>query len=323
MKQNKLFLTLVGAALLGGCASSDTGFYKHAPSIQPLDVPPDLTAPDIKDDFAIPQIASLLVQEPVLAGGGKVRLVRDGQLRWLEIEAEPDLVWQQVRDFFIDADVDLDWETRSLGILETKWVDHYETKYARDKFRVRVEPGRKKGITELYLSHRGQFESYADGEMAPVWEGRQNDPELEVEVLGLMLSFMGLSKEQREQLVEQAKQEKVAITLDVDAEVPFITIEQPADRGWKLAIRAADRLGYIVEERDEAAGKLVIRLGKVGVDEGFAPGHTLLGLGRDVYHLRVKASGDETRIEVLTSSGGRDNSKAARDFLARMYEKLQ
>ncbi|MDH5301639.1 MAG: outer membrane protein assembly factor BamC [Gammaproteobacteria bacterium] len=323
MKSAKIILTLVGVAVLAGCASSDPGFYKHAPSVKPLEMPPDLTDPDIKDDFDIPVIGAMLAREPVLAKGGSVRLQRDGQLRWLEVEADTDAVWQMTRDFFAQANVDLDWETRSLGILETKWVKHYDTRFARDKFRIRVEPGSKPGVTLLYLTHRGQFESFGDVSMAPVWVGRPNDPELEIEVLGQMLVFMGLSKERSDELAGQVKKEKIITKLDVDAEIPSITIQQPADRAWKLAVRAADRLGYIVEERNEAAGKLVIRLGKVGVDEGFTPGHTLLGLGREVYHLHVSSSGSETQIEVLTASGGRDNSKAARDFLGRMFEKLQ
>jgi outer membrane protein assembly factor BamC len=323
MKLKQTLLSLAGLTLLGACASSDTGFYKHAPSIKPLDVPPDLTAPEIKDDFNIPQIGVLLSDEPLLIGGGKVSLKKDGRLRWLEIEADRELVWQKVRDFFVENEVELDWENLGLGLMETEWVSHYETAFARDKFRIRLEPGQRDGVSELYISHRGQHETMMGGEIVPTWWDRDSDDELEIEVLGQLLAFMGLSPEQRKLIKEQAKPEKVGVVLDIDSDRPHVTIEQGYARAWKLAIRGADRLGYIVEERDEKAGKLTIRLGKVGVDEGFAAGHTMLGLGREVYSLSVIDEGGETQVVVLTASGGVDNSKAARDFLARMYEKLQ
>ena len=43
-----VFVAGISFLVLTGCASKGNDFYKHQPTLQPLDVPPDLTLPEAK-----------------------------------------------------------------------------------------------------------------------------------------------------------------------------------------------------------------------------------------------------------------------------------
>ena len=60
VKRNWIFGLVV--LMVYGCASQDTGFYKHSESFPPLEMPPDLIKASEEDAFAIPNIAASVVK---------------------------------------------------------------------------------------------------------------------------------------------------------------------------------------------------------------------------------------------------------------------
>src|SRR5258708_9226349 len=129
----------------------------QARAAQPLEVPPELSAPTMDDRYSVPDprtqttyssyakstgpatvaaaaAASTTLTMPVLPKLEGVRLERYGDQRWLVVKGEPEKVWPVVREFWIDAGYTLLRETPELGILETDWYED-RTKIPNDLVR--------------------------------------------------------------------------------------------------------------------------------------------------------------------------------------------
>ena len=317
-----LLIILLAFVFITGCSSKGTEFYKHQPSLQSLEVPPDLTLLDVNSGFEIPQIAEAETKKVQLSNGSAVTLHKDGRLRWLTIQAEPKDLWDETKEFWIAYKVDLNWESLKLGIMETKWIDSYESIYAQDRFRVRVEPGEKKGETDLYITHRGRQDGMSDGEVIEGWVTEFNDPELEVEVMGELLSYFGLSADRKTAILDDAKQKPGSATVNLKADVPNLVMSEPYNRSWRFVAQSIDRMGNIVTLRDKKAGWLDVRLSDEGATSDFIPGFALSDQDRETIRLQIKDNDKETTVTVLTDEGQPDRSELAKNFLQNLYDNL-
>jgi outer membrane protein assembly factor BamC len=231
-------LTLAAVlASLAGCSGfgnkSDEYKGAQARATQPLEVPPELTAPTMDDRYAIPdpraqttfsqynqrsntpmvQGASGPVVLPTIDG---VRLERMGDQRWLVVKGEPDKVWPLMREFWVDSGYALIREQPETGIMETDWLDDkskipqdlirrtigrvidglYSTP-RRDKFRTRLEKGAEPGTTEVFVSNRNVEEIYTSSTQdRTIWQSRPADRELEAEMLSRMMVKLGAKEAQ-------------------------------------------------------------------------------------------------------------------------------
>ncbi len=143
-------LTLLSAAVLGGCAVADglnersridyksATVAKAGPS---LEVPPDLSSPRNDERFALPGRTSettasafqrdRAVPKPVAAGPSDLlpniegaRLERAGGQRWLVLNQPPEKLWPLVREFWQEAGFVIQIERPEAGILETDWAEN-------------------------------------------------------------------------------------------------------------------------------------------------------------------------------------------------------
>jgi outer membrane protein assembly factor BamC len=148
--QKILPLTLISAAVLGGCAVADglnersridyksATVAKAGPS---LEVPPDLSSPRNDERFALPGRSSettasafqrdRAVPKPVTAGPSDLlpnvdgaRLERAGGQRWLVLNQPPEKLWPLVREFWQEAGFVIQIERPEAGILETDWAEN-------------------------------------------------------------------------------------------------------------------------------------------------------------------------------------------------------
>lgn len=313
-----VWIVAVIASSLFGCASKEPGFYRHSPTIAQLEIPPDLTKPDFQDNFEIPQVGISLTKEPLLSDGTKVKLQRDGRLRWLEISAEPVTVWGYVRDFWSSKDIPVAWQDIKLGVMETEWLRNYDTSFAKDRFRVRVEPGATKGTTNLYVIHRGIQQHIGDIEAIPVWTDRLGDPELEIEVVGQMLEFFSLEPKRKQQLLEDAKQNKVESTLKLNDVPPALVVNDAQHRVWELVRLTVERMGHRIISHDKDTGVLKIKPSKDG--DGVTPA---LFERDEEFTMRVIVAGaNETRLELQAEQGPFADAQNQRNFLIRLKENL-
>ena len=208
------FVSSAGCSAIDSLSQASRIDYKSAGKLPPLEIPPDLVTPRGNERFTIPErgqsqtlsgfqsarAADRLAAESarVLPAAEGVRMMRNGNQRWLVVDLPADRLYPMVREFWQEAGFIVGSEQPSAGILETDWaenrakipqdviratlgrlIDAVYSTGERDKFRTRlesVEPGR----TELNVTHRGLAEVYTDRDRgSTVWTPRPADPELE------------------------------------------------------------------------------------------------------------------------------------------------
>ena len=225
------FLAISAALLLvAGCSGfgKKSEEYKgaQARAAQPLEVPPELTAPTMDDRYSIPDpraqtTYSAYSQKPTPSGAPAtptvlpkfegVKLERAGDQRWLVVKGDPEKVWPVVREFWIDTGYKLLREEPQLGLIETDWHEDrtkvpqdivrrtvgrfIEGLYSyprRDKFRTRLEKGVEPGSTEIFVSNRNVEEVYSSSTQdRTMWQAQPADREMEAEMLARLMVKIG------------------------------------------------------------------------------------------------------------------------------------
>lgn len=105
--------------------------YKKSKQIDTLEVPPDLSSSRIEDTMVIPGGGSASYSEyrksgqqsnsrkrGVLPKQDDIRVERDGNKRWLIIQAPPEQVWPKLREFWLELGFLLKVENPQVGIME-------------------------------------------------------------------------------------------------------------------------------------------------------------------------------------------------------------
>lgn len=224
-----LLLSSAVVLLLSGCqlfGDKNKVDYRNTRTVPPLEVPPDLTglpaveSPGGASSAARPsEIAS--AQQPQQPSTGAVlpeypgiTLARDGQTRWLVVKAEPQALWEPVREFVLTNGMIIADENPEIGVIETdwaedrakigtggqkllaKWLGSLYSTGMRDKYRLRLERGVAPGTTEIYLSHQGMEEyipedNRASGSGGSMWRPRATDAELEAKMLQGLSAHLG------------------------------------------------------------------------------------------------------------------------------------
>ena len=152
-------------------------------------------------DAGVQQAAS----SSVLPAIKNVEVRRDGDVRWLAVDAPVAEVWQRIIDFWQDSGILMVEQDPGVGIMRTSWLENranisrdfitdtfrkvldgfYEAG-TRDQYRVRLERA-ENGGTEVYLTHYGMEEQVLKGSTGDVertvWVPRERDPGLEVGAL--------------------------------------------------------------------------------------------------------------------------------------------
>ncbi len=253
----KVVVAAAALALLGGCSSFNNILpdkkvdYKSERNGNPLEVPPDLTAPNRDNTMAVPDVSpsgtatySDYASErggprvdtgtsAVLPSQPNVKVERDDGRYWLVVKGQPSQVWAKVRQFWLENGFLLKVDDPSIGIMETNWAENRAdipqgpirrilgkvvgsaySAATRDKFRVRLEHGTVPGTTEVYLTQKGMKEDLQGNEYdntGTVWTPRPEDKELEVEMLKRLMVYLGVEQKRAQQDIARAQTEHKAV----------------------------------------------------------------------------------------------------------------
>jgi len=360
-------ITVLGlAAAMSACSvlENEKIDYKSARRGAGLDVPPDLTQLARDNRYAVPgasvSASGFQSQQAgatpsvAVAGAGDVRIERQGNQRWLSVARAPEALWTPVKDFWVESGFVLDMDQASLGIMETDWaenrakipqdfiratlgklIDSVYSSAERDRFRTRLERNASGG-TDIFVSHRGVLEVYAEGPRggvsgsSTVWTPRPSDPELEAEFLRRLMLRLGGSREQAAQQTASSSAPALASLLSVNNQ-PVVQLNEDFDRAWRRVGLALDRTGFTVEDRDRAQGTFFVRY--VEPTERKEPGF----FGRitgwfsssqptaEALKLRLvlRADGNRTLISVLNASGAPDSSANAQRIAKLIADELR
>lgn len=336
-----------------------------------LEVPPDLTAPTGDGRYVVPETSRGVATYSAYstdrelqprASSGRVltevdnmRIERSGAQRWLVVRGSADVLWQDVKDFWLELGFILNVDRPEIGVMETDWAENraripqdivrrtigrvldglYSTS-ERDKFRTRFEEGKEPGTIEVYISHRGMEEVYAGrSEDTTVWQPRQADPELEAEMLRRLMVKLGVEEQRAEAMVAQAPASDRASLMSADGSVR-LEVSESFDRAWRRVGLALDRIGFTVEDRDRSAGLYFVRYidpdldVRSGRSEGMlsrlafwrSSSATAAEQGSE-YRIRVVGNGELSQVTVLTREGGEDASETARRMLGLLERELR
>lgn len=212
----------------------------------------------------------------------QARLRRDGDSFWLEVDLEPEVVWQTLRDFWTSEGFELDIEIPEAGVIETDWrqdrsrilgiglsryldlaLERVNDTGERYKFRSRIERGERPGTTLVFISYRAVQE--VAQAIGYGFEPLPKDPTLEAEMLRrLMLRF----RLDEESIARVEDFEQSAERSDIyQLESGTLTILRGREQAWLALLQALDRSGYNLVATDKDAGSVTIRTADPNIGE--------------------------------------------------------
>lgn len=345
--------------------------YKSArPVGNTLEVPPDLTQPTRDDRYAVPDVsprgvatysayqgdreaAAVRGSDEVLAPIDNMRIERAGNQRWLVIRGNADDLWPQIREFWNELGFVLNIDQPSIGIMETDWAEDraqipqdfirrflgsiFDSLFStgmRDKFRTRLEKGQEEGTVEVFISHRGAEEVYSSSNQdSTVWQPREPDPELEVEMLRRLMVYLG-AEETRVAAELQAEPATPRATLGLPDGRMGLSLDESFDRAWRRVGLALDRVGFTVEDRDRSQGLYFVRYidpdeearNKKANQKGFFSrlfSRSKPAEAGSEYRILVEGDSATSRVTVLSREGGVESGTIARNILTLLQEQLR
>ena len=376
MKQTSAARILLVALLLCGCSieNKKVDYKSESKQVQPLEVPPDLAAPNASDRFTVPEAnaatasdynqgqqpatKAVAKQSTLLPQTGKARIERAGNQRWLVVDAPPEQVWPQVKEFWQEMGFIIVSENAETGIMETDWaenrakipqdalrnllgkvIDQAYSTPERDKFRTRLERGQQAGTTELYVSHRGMYEMYVnDANLRQtgrtVWQPRPADPELEAEMLKRMqMKFDGEKSIDtvQAQTKPTAPPPPRAVVSKEAGGAPVLVMKDDFERAWRRVGLSLDRLGFTVQDRDRARGLYYVRYLNPDLDTkkpgllsrlAFWESDGSKGKAAE-YRIVVADAKGGSEVKVLSADGAPEKSDSATRILTVLQEDLK
>ncbi len=345
---------------LGACSvlESDRIDYKSAGKAPSLEIPPDLTQLSKDTRYAIPggtvsASGFQSGQAPVTGAGtaattlGDVRIERAGNQRWLVVNRPADQLWDTVKDFWQENGFLLSLDQTNLGIMETDWAENraklpqdfirnsigklFDALYStgeRDKFRTRLERTATGG-TEIYISHRGLIEVYANSTQKDqtVWQPRPADPELETEFLRRLMVRLGVPQAQSKAAAVAAV--KTSSRMSTVNGQPVVLVDDGFERAWRRVGLSLDRTGFTVEDRDRAKGTYFVRYVEPTADKpepGFLSklfGGTPAVAAPLKYRITVQSQGESSTVAVLNTDGAPDTSANAQRIVKVLADDLK
>jgi outer membrane protein assembly factor BamC len=352
MSNTSRLLALTLLFSLAACSGGTTSRidYKEAKTLEGLDMPPDLMAPENTGDTELPTLGDATASSSgvVLPQVGGVRIARDGAERWLVFDAPAEELWPRLRGFWATLGLELQLDKPELGIMETVWAENradapsgfianmiksvFKNAYSagtQDKYRLRLERS-EGGGTELYLTHYGLKEVVVPGrdelDSGNIrWEVRPSDRELVNEVLNRLMLHLGVSEQGAAQLAAAAQQpapERARI------EGEELVISEGFARSWRRTGIALDRLGVVVEDRNRALGIYYVAQIELEPEEKKGWLGSLFAKEEkreEKPQLQVVLRGDEavTRLTLRNMDGTPRRDKLAADLLKRLQQELK
>lgn len=378
-QKNVLMVTALAAVLtLNGCASvrnmmsgDDSVDYKSVVRTDPLSIPPDMTQAASDPRFRAPESGTATfsqlqqagnvspaarastAQSAVLPTRSDMRVMRDGDLRWLSVDMPADRVFSSTADFWNESGFTLDVTDPKAGLLVTNWAENRANipdswirqligkaipgawdSGTRDKFRTRIE--RNGNRTEIYITHqhmveeaRGQAASGAAAEIR--WMIGKEDPGLNAAMLARLMVFLGEDVDGARKKMAQANADPQSprVTTAPDGDKTSLMIGESFDRAWRRVGVALDSGGFAVDDRDRSTGEYYVRY--VDVDTGvkredphfFARLFGAKNPGKaPTYRIRLTEKGTQTEVVVLDEKGVRDTSATAQRLLSVLADKI-
>ncbi len=335
-----------------------------------LEVPPDLTNPDQGNLYQVPAGSGAVrasdlsrrtsatqqaANSEVLKSVKGVRLERDGNQRWVEVQGKsPAEIWPLLKAFWQENGFDIKSEEPGIGQMETEWAENrakipqdglrrlldkvglggiYSTS-ERDKFIIRIEQG-KNGTTDVFFAHKGMKEVYADkNKDTTTWQPAANDPNLEAAFLARFMQYLGVDQQQAENALTQSVAKRSGNEL---ARIDGNTLLVSGDysRNWRRTALALDRIGLNVLGQNIERHAFLVQQAPTESEAVSTkkPGFfgRMFGKGKKVEQpatypeiiVFVEPVNGGSRIRLLNKDGSAYNGSDASTLISRLHTELR
>lgn len=317
-----------------------------------LTVPPDLSDERIGDvpESAVGQGSATLSDEErrererasrdVAPEPPGMRVRHQGAERWLEIEAGPGEVWNDLENWLAAEEIPVARKDQQRGVIETEWLPRplgpaggalLPTERApelgplAEQYLLRVEPTEDEGRTHVFAAHRRVAASGDDG-----WAPQPSERGLEAEVLRAFMLHLGA--EEASAAREAATQQESIVRLETGPDdQPRLLSQEGYLSTWQRVGLALDRAAFTVEDRDRAQGRFLVRYDPA-VDEDDGPGFfASLLFWRDreqelepgTYAILVRSPEEGTAVTVQTEDGEPASERLAERLLTVIREQMR
>jgi outer membrane protein assembly factor BamC len=279
-------------SLLAACAGQDKR-YLNTGLGDDLELPPDLSAYEVKSKFELPTAFSgddetVRDRIPVLARVESLRLRGSGNFYWLDVQEPVDNLYQLVKNFWASEGRSLVIDEAVIGVMQTEWIyteqgggtaqqqgwlqslfSGNNLSATQDQFRTRIERDETSGISRIYIVHRGTEYSHTfekgkervvagadDDDGDNDWRFRQPEPELEVEMLSRLMVYLGLQQAEVEQQLSNVKlfNPRASRHLDAEERSPFLILRDPYHIAWNRVLHQLERLNFEIESKEFKSG---------------------------------------------------------------------
>lgn len=371
--QSKIrFLALAAGAtiVLAGCSAVDDLLtqdqvdYKSTVRGDPLSLPPDLSSAQINNpQYTISGgTASALVYNeaqakaaanqglnvlPEVAG---MKVMRSGDTRWLQINADPNQVYPRLISFWNNEGFTINRDNPQAGIIETDWaenrakipgnflrralgsiVDMVSDSGERERFTTRLE--RHGNMTEIYINHQRMVETAMDRDATTFrWLPAEEDPGLNAVMLSRLMVFLGAEEERARNAVREAQvvgaapqaQQLSAIDGQTALSSPY-----GADDTWRRVGTALNSAGFTIDQSNLSDGTYVVRYLDTDTGEKRQAGNFLSRLWGDhgnitplPYTVKVTPQASGSMISVYNREGQPENTNTGARILRVIAERF-
>jgi len=315
-----------------------------APAVAPAPVPAATPSPDTT--AAPAPAAAPATSEPV----PRVKLERDGGLRWLTVQGDATRVWSQVREYFIRKEIKLTLDDPNQRVLETEWISRpvslgtgfisglfskLHSSGLQDKYRVRIEAGRVPQTAEVYVVHQLLEEVVVEGGGVQViqtkWLPRPGDPQMEAEMLNKLMAFLDAGTPDSLKAVAQAVETRGDGVQRTDKGLLLVT--EDMDAAWRRVGQVLERSGVTIEDRDRTVGIYYVQFkSSSGKEKSVSLFGWLVGdkveegkevVNSDRFQVALKSVDGGVRIRVNNVAGEPATSKSGEELTSLLQQQLR
>lgn len=356
----KLIIISLACVLLASCETTTKLKidYRSADTQAPLEVPPDLdklpsdaseTGTDTFSGYAAERAATQGRSGALLPSFNNMQIERDGDIRWLRIKANKNELWIDLKNFLGDLGLVIKTDNPATGIIETGWAENraklrdapgflgallrkFDTTGEQDKYRIRVEPDTP-GWYAVYISHQGLVEKVAssdvDNNVETTWQRRPSDPELEAEMLRLLLVYLGVEDKKASTLLASGiRKARAVMATDTQSDNGYIVVKLSYGRAQRRLEATLDRIGATVVKSENGGSLLQVSYllpKEEQINKSGFFGRLFRGGKKKphIYYVQVTDKESQTEVRLRDKRGEADTSERAGEFLKILFEGLK
>jgi outer membrane protein assembly factor BamC len=354
---------LSGCDTLNDWLAPDRVNYKSAETAPNLAVPSDLSTADISQRYAAPPAVNTLggtaartktpqgnltLGVPSAQDPYGMHVETDGDRRWLVVDGRtPDQIWPQIQEFWTDNGFTLKTNSPQTGIMSTDWaenranipndwfrnsigklLDFAYSSGTRDMFRTQVDRA-SDGSTDISITHSAMEEVLTgQDKTSSRWETRPRSPALEAAILQKLMQKFGLTEDQSQKLIAQARPAGAKVAIDQNGGTSTLDLAEPFDRAWLRVGLALDRTNFTVDNRDREKGIYYVHysdsmadLKKEGLFGKFFNSNSPKPTRQFLVNVKPKAD-TMTQVGVVDANGQPDNSSDAQRIVSLLHAQL-